>query len=132
MASDMPIWHPSLSKVLLQLVCTDCSASTGCTVMRILTKLVSFVYHIFFFLSAKFRDCIFFPSRGAIFNVPECICLLTHCNFSFQFMIVKIEITCTLYGQCSQYESKYESLFKRNKFYWHMELHAYKEKQLKR
>ena len=51
----------------------DCSAPTRCTVMRIVTKLGSFAYHLFFFLSAKFRDCIFFPSWGAIFNVPECI-----------------------------------------------------------
>ena len=51
----------------------DCSATTGCTVMCIVAKLGSFAYHIFFFLSAKFRDCIFFPSRGIIFNVPECI-----------------------------------------------------------
>ena len=51
----------------------DCSATTGCTVMCIVTKLGSFAYHIFFFLSSKFRDCIFFPSWGAIFNIPECI-----------------------------------------------------------
>ena len=90
MSSDMPVWHSSLSKVLLQLACNrhvyqsstlrcfiwcylpGCSATTGCTVMRIVIKLGSFAYHIFFFLSANFRDCIFFPSWGVNFNVPEC------------------------------------------------------------
>ena len=44
----------------------DCSATTGCTLICIVTKLGSFAYHIFFFLFAKFRDCIFFPSWGAM------------------------------------------------------------------
>ena len=51
----------------------DCSATTGCTVMCIVTKLRSFANHIFFFLSEKFHDCIFIPFWGAIFSVPECI-----------------------------------------------------------
>ena len=62
----------------------ECSATTRCTVMRIVTKLESFAYHIFFFLSAKFRDCIFIPSWGAIFNVPECIYIF---YFSFIYFI---------------------------------------------
>ena len=66
-----------------------CSAAAWWTVMRIVTILGSLTYHVFFLLLAKFHDCIFFPSWGAVFNVLECIYSI-YINMKFNMIIKEL------------------------------------------